>query len=60
MSLMCVLHIARVFAVNCLCVLHVARVCAAYRSCNVVYVCDDMEIRGMGRAILELISAITF
>ena len=33
---------------------------AAYRSCCAVYVCDNVKIRGLGRAIYEFISATTF
>ena len=28
--------------------------CATYRSCSVVYTCDSMRIRGLGRVILDL------
>ena len=33
---------------------------AAYPFFNVVYVCDSMEIKGLGHAIFEFISAIAF
>ena len=33
---------------------------AAYRSCSVVYVCDIMEIRGLGRAIFQFIQQLLF
>ena len=34
--------------------------CASYQSCNVVYVCNNMEIRGLGCAIFQFISATNF
>ena len=35
-------------------------ICASYQSCNVVYVCNNMEIRGLGCAIFQFISATNF
>ena len=34
--------------------------CASYQSCNVVYVSNNMEIRGLGCAIFQFISATNF
>ena len=34
--------------------------CGSYQSCNVVYVCNNMEIRGLGSAIFQFISATNF
>ena len=32
----------------------------AYRLCSVVYVCDNVKIKGLGRPIFEFISATLF
>ena len=36
------------------------RACVSYQSCNVVYVCNNMEIRGLGCASFQFISATNF
>ena len=34
--------------------------CASYQSCYVVYVCNNMEIQGLGCVIFQFISATNF